>query len=142
MLMLSKKVEYGLMALLHMDASSSPRVISTKEIAELYDLPGDLLGKVMQAMARAELIEAEHGAKGGYRLRFTLEKISLGSVIDAIEGPSPLVRCQHDAEDCVHSTSCIVKEPLHLLHIRLKDFIHGISLDQLRRPEQEQIQVH
>jgi len=140
MLMLSKKVEYGLMALLHMDASSSPGVISSKEIAELYDLPVDLLGKVMQAMARAELIEAEHGARGGYRLRYVLEKISLGSVIDAIEGSTPLVRCQHDAEDCVHHSSCIVKEPLQQLHIRLKDFINGISLDQLRR--QEHIQVN
>jgi len=127
------------MALLHMDATASPGVISSKEIAEMYELPVDLLGKVMQAMARADLIEAEHGSRGGYRLKHVLETISLGTVIEAIEGPTHLVRCQHDAENCLQFSSCIVKEPLHHLHVRLKDFINSITLDQLRRQEQVQV---
>lgn len=121
------------MALLHMDANVSDGVISSKEIAEIYELPVDLLGKVMQALARSGLVEAEHGAKGGYRLKCPLERISLGSVIEAIEGRTRLVKCQSDVDECLHQSACIVKEPLHELHMQLRDFMHGITLDQLRR---------
>lgn len=126
------------MALLHMDATCSGEVVSTKDVAEACGTPAELLGKVMQAMARAGLIAAEHGSRGGYRLDKDLATVSLGQVIEAIEGPTPLVRCQQDADGCMQHSSCIVKEPLHDIHVRLQDFIHGITLDQLRRREQLQ----
>jgi Rrf2 family protein len=141
MLMLSKKVEYGLMALLHMDANNVQAVVSSKELAETHGLPVDLLGKVMQALARAGLIDAVHGAHGGYRLSSGLSAISLGQVIQAIEGPIKLVRCQHEAEDCGQFAACNIRDPLMQLHARLQDFIYGISLDQLRR-DKLQAAVH
>jgi Rrf2 family protein len=133
MLMLSKKVEYGLMALLHMDATPSDQVVSSKGIAESHGLPVDLMSKVMQSLARAELIESVHGAKGGYRLAKRLEELSLGDVILAIEGPVHLVRCQHDADNCIQFQACSVREPLHALHAQLRDFINSVSLGQFRR---------
>jgi len=135
MLMLSKKVEYGLMALLHMDATPSDLVASSKDIAEQCGLPVDLMGKVMQSLARANMIDAVHGAKGGYRLVRDLNSISLGDVIEAIEGPVHLVRCQHDADDCHQFSTCMVRDPINQLRSQLQDFLQNISLGQFRKPQ-------
>ncbi|HMP88857.1 MAG TPA: Rrf2 family transcriptional regulator [Kiritimatiellia bacterium] len=135
--MLSRKVEYGLMALLHMDATPSESVVSSKEIAEKCEFPVDLMGKVMQSLARGSLIEAVHGARGGYRLVRDLDTISLGDVIKAIEGPVHLVRCQHDAEDCHKYSNCMVREPLNQLRAQLDGFLHNISLGQFRKQPTE-----
>ncbi len=129
------------MALLHMEATAVPDVVSSKEIAEKHQLPVDLLGKVMQSMARFGLIDAVHGAHGGYRLSMPLDDISLGQVIEAVEGPVKLVRCQHDGDGCTHSPSCSVREPLRHLHAQLQDFIFGISLGQFRR-DKMQVAIH
>ncbi len=132
MLMLSKRVEYGLMALLHIDQVGRSDVVSSKEVADAYDLPGDLIGKVLQSLARSGLIEALHGAKGGYRINRSLAGISLGDVIRAIEGPVHLVKCQHDAADCHRVGTCIVRDPIGRIHIRLQSFMDGISLASLK----------
>ena len=132
MLMLSKKVEYALMALLHMDQADSSQVVSSKELAETYDLPVDLMGKLMQSLARQGFIEAIHGAKGGYRAKRLLEGISLGEVIEAIEGPVHLVKCQTESGECTHFPACSVRDPILKIHARLQTFIHGISLSALK----------
>ena len=140
--MLSRKVEYGLMALLHMDANPSDTVVSSKEIAERCEFPVDLMGKVMQAMARGDLIEPVHGARGGYRLVRDLDTLSLGDVIRAIEGPVHLVRCQHDADDCNKFSTCVVREPINQLRAKLDEFLHNISLGQFRKPPVETLAVN
>jgi Rrf2 family protein len=131
MLMLSKKVEYALMALLHVDGLDGEQVVSSKELAETYDLPVDLMGKVLQSLARHGFVEAHHGAKGGYRAVRVMSNISLGEVIQAIEGPVHLVKCQHDG-DCVQLPHCSVRDPILKIHSRLQSFIHGISLAELK----------
>ncbi|HMP96846.1 MAG TPA: Rrf2 family transcriptional regulator [Kiritimatiellia bacterium] len=128
---MSKKVEYGLMALILIEAAS-PDVVSSKELAEKHELPVDLLGKVMQAMAKAGLIDSVHGARGGYRAVRSLDRISLGEVIDAVDGPVRLVRCQHDQHDCVQFPSCRLKEPIQRLHDQLQQFLYSVAVGEFR----------
>jgi len=132
MLMLSKKVEYALMALLHVDGMDRDHVVSSKELAEIYDLPVDLIGKVLQSLARHGFVEAVHGAKGGYHAGRVISDISLGDVIEAVEGPVHLVKCQHD-DECVQLPTCTVRSPILKIHSRLQSFIHGISLAELKQ---------
>ncbi len=133
MLMLSKKVEYALMALLHMDREERGLVVSSKELAETYGLPVDLMGKVMQSLARHGFIEAIHGAKGGYRARRVLDDITLGEVIEAIEGPVHLVKCQVEPAECDRYAGCSMRDPIRHIQSRIKTFFHGITLAALRQ---------
>ena len=56
MLKLTRKSEYGLIALLHIDARQDGGLVTAKEIAETYQLPAELLGKVLQSLAREGLV--------------------------------------------------------------------------------------
>ena len=77
MLKLTRKVEYALIALRHMQAMKPGKLTSAKEIAEAYGLPQQLLAKTLQQMARDSIIEAVQGPSGGYRIMSDLDKISL-----------------------------------------------------------------
>jgi len=134
MLTLSKKVEYGLIAMLHMASKSPSELATAKDISEAFSIPGELLGKVLQSLARASLIEAVLGAHGGYRLRTPIERVTLGSVIEALEGPVHLARCQEDPQQCGQFHACNIKEPVFAIHDQLTNFINGISLGSFRKP--------
>ena len=74
MLQLTKRTEYGLIALVHlMDqrdlASHSEAVfVSAREIGERYPVPRRLLAEVLKDLARAELVDSARGSTGGYSL--------------------------------------------------------------------------
>ena len=134
MLTLSKKVEYALMAMLHMARQAGPEPASAKEMADQYAIPPELLGKVLQALARGKLIASTQGSRGGYQLQRPLDRINLGDVIEAVEGPVMLARCQEDPAHCGQFHACTIKEPVQQIHDQLMRYIRGISLGAFRDP--------
>jgi len=130
---LSKKVEYGLIALLHLDALGAQSLVTAKEMAESYRIPGEILGKVLQALARNKVLASVHGAKGGYRLARPIEDLALGDVIEAVEGPVHLARCQDDPASCDQFCSCNIREPVERIQAQLTKFMHNIKLSSFRR---------
>ena len=60
--------------------------------------------------------------------------MTLGQVIEALEGPVVLARCQEHPSHCGQYTACNIKEPILQIHDQLQHFINGISLGSFRRP--------
>jgi Rrf2 family protein len=133
MLNLSRRVEYGLMALSHMAAKGGERPIAARTIAAECSIPPELLGKVLQALTRAGLVHATPGAQGGYRLAKSLEQLTLGSVVEALEGPVRLTRCQCSAAKCDRFLTCTIRKPVSGIQSQLVHFVHGVSLSSLKR---------
>lgn len=133
MLRLSKKVEYGLMALLHMDEEPQDGWVSAKELAEQHQIPPELLGKVLQALTRAGLTQAMLGAHGGYRLQQPLAKMTLGDVLAAVDGPLQLVKCQDDPGACDHYKTCTIRRPVDDMQRQLAEYVQAFRLDRLKR---------
>lgn len=134
MLTLSKKVEYALIAVLHMARKPAAELATAKEMADRYAVPPELLGKVLQALARAKLISSTQGSRGGYQLQRPVERITLGEVIEAVEGPVVLTKCQEDPAHCGQFHACTIKEPIQQIHDQLVRYVHGISLGAFRGP--------
>jgi Rrf2 family protein len=68
MLKLTKKSDYGLIALRHLAEQGREPGATTKEIAEAYRIPVPLLAKVMQTLCRGGFLVSMQGNNGGYRL--------------------------------------------------------------------------
>src|SRR5439155_21307554 len=68
MLKLSKKSDYGLIAVKHLAEQVSGMACNTKEIAKAYGIPSELLAKVLQKLVKNGLLVSQHGAEGGYAL--------------------------------------------------------------------------
>ena len=74
MLRLSKKADYALMAMKHLATRSDAASASAREIAEQYDIPVELMAKVLQRLARRGLLTSHQGTRGGYRLSKAVER--------------------------------------------------------------------
>ncbi|MFQ6113398.1 MAG: RrF2 family transcriptional regulator, partial [bacterium] len=85
MLRLTKKAEYGIIALKHMLNKPTGIVTSAKEISETYSIPSEIMAKILQILARKGLIESSQGAKGGYVLAKGGDTISLADIVESLE---------------------------------------------------------
>ena len=87
MLKLTKKADYGLMAMKHLAEHGHGTACSAKDVAESYGIPAEALAKILQRLVKAGLLVSQHGINGGYTLARSAETISAFEVIRAIDGP-------------------------------------------------------
>lgn len=132
MLKLTKKIEYALIALQYMQGKNYNDITSAKEIAEHFALPASLLAKVLQQLAKHDIIEPIQGPGGGYRLNKPLEKIKLNDFFEIIEGPVGLVDCLNDP-DCSHMVTCTIRVPIERINNTIKDLFSNMTLADLTK---------
>lgn len=143
MLKLTKKADYGLIALKHLAMRSRPEngewseSANAREIADTYGVPLPLLSKILQRLARAGFLRSEHGTNGGYRLARDPRLISTLEVIRAIDGPIILTACftEHGGRECHHTEKCIVREPLRKVHEGILKLLDSISISDMSSPD-------
>src|SRR5438093_9583971 len=111
MLRLSKKTDYALMAMKHLALRSDRGSSSAREIAEQYDIPIELLAKVLQRLVRRGLLASHQGTHGGYQLARVPAQISVADVIQAIDGPVTVTACTTDDARCDQYAKCNVRDP-------------------------------
>lgn len=119
MLRLSKKADYALLALRHLAAHPDRGALSAREVAETYDIPPELLAKVLQQLVRAHLVASHQGTRGGYGLGRPAGTISVADVIQAIDGPLTVTACSDTDHSCDQYAKCGIRDPLW----RVKDRI-------------------
>jgi Rrf2 family protein len=130
MLKLTRKVEYGLIALQHMHRKPGHEITKAKEIAERYTIPGQLLAKILQQLARENVIEPVQGPNGGYRAKTPLDSISLTEFVEMLEGPMGLVDCNIDA-DCIQISQCNIRRPIQRINNTIKSVFDNLTLAQI-----------
>jgi Rrf2 family protein len=130
MLKLTKKADYGLIALRHL-ASTPGATASGKDIAEAYHLPVPLLAKVLQQLTRAGILQSVAGTNGGYKLARAANRISALEVVRAIDGPVILTHCFTEHGTCDQSESCTVREPLRRVHEAIIDVLNKFTITDL-----------
>ena len=132
MLRLSKKADYALMAMKHLarkpDAAAST---SAREIAEQYDIPIELMAKVLQRLARSGLLTSHQGTRGGYTLSKGTASISVADIIQAIDGPLTVTACSTHDEQCDQFTKCNVRDPLWRIKDRILSALAECSLAEI-----------
>ncbi|HTS77803.1 MAG TPA: Rrf2 family transcriptional regulator [Bryobacteraceae bacterium] len=133
MLKLTKKADYGLIALRHL--ASAQGASSAKDIADAYGIPLPLLSKILQNLARNGLLVSEQGTRGGYRLARPARDISTLEVIRAIDGPIILTHCFTEHAHCDQSPRCPVREPLRKVHEGILRLLSNITISDLAEDE-------
>jgi Rrf2 family protein len=131
MLRLSKKADYALMAMKHLATRSDGASTSAREIAEQYDIPLELMAKVLQRLARRGLVISLQGTRGGYRLGRQTSQISVADIIEAIEGPLRVTACSTEAENCGQYAKCSVRDPLWRIKDRIVAALADCSLQEI-----------
>lgn len=145
MLKLTKRTEYGLIAMLHL-ADREGEVVSVREIGDRYPIPRRILAETVKELSRSGLLESQRGASGGYWLARPAETISVGEVVTALEGAPALTSCQDLAVSgadgsCDVQPMCPIRSPLQRLREGIWRLLQGTTLRSLADSSLEPHQI-
>ena len=132
MLRLSKKADYALMAMKHL--ATRPEgggSSSAREIAEAYDIPLELLAKVLQRLVRGRLLVSVQGTRGGYRMGQPADRITVADVIQAVDGPVTVTACSEDDHGCDQYSKCSIRDPLWKIKNRILDALTTMTMAEM-----------
>lgn len=129
MFKLSKKSDYGLIALKHL-AQHNEESVSAREIAAHYHIPAELLAKVLQRLTRKGLLASQQGINGGYVLARDPALISIVDVIEAVEGPISMTPCERGT-DCQQLPVCSIRDPLMKIKAKVVRVLGDTSIYEL-----------
>jgi Rrf2 family protein len=127
-LKLSKKADYGLMAMKHLAEHAHQGACSAKDVAEAYAIPPEALAKILQRLARAGLLHSQHGINGGYTLARPAHEISAYEVIRTIDGPLFITSCITVRGECDQTERCTIREPLRKVNQSIEEVLKKIRI--------------
>ena len=131
MFRLSKKADYALMALRHLALPDGPSSTSAREIAEHYDIPVQLMAKVLQQLVRAGLLISTRGTQGGYSLSRSPMAINAADVIQSIDGPLLVTACSLENDNCDQYDKCGVRLPLWQIRERIEKTLETVTIAEM-----------
>lgn len=112
MFSLSKKTEYGLLALIHLSGLEDGDLAKVSQIARSTSIPKELLAKILSELVRADLAVSYSGPTGGFRLARSAKTVSLAEILNALEKKKGLTECMSDGNKCWKSGNCAIAMPL------------------------------
>lgn len=132
MMKLSTKGRYGVQAMLDLALHNSEGSVSLKSIAQRQELSENYLEQLFASLRRYGLIKSIRGAMGGYVLGDTPDKIIIGDVIRALEGPLLPVECLDEKKTkCAKYECCVTKGVWKKMGDGLNKVVDSISLQDL-----------
>lgn len=131
-MLLTRASEYALLALDIIKNSKQP--IGAEQLAIRLSIPKSFLAKILQALAKADILESKKGAHGGFILIKEASSISIASIIIAAEGKTPAVfDCSQYTTSCpsVVMGSCTISPFLVNFQNKIDTFLHNLTLEDI-----------
>ncbi len=135
----SNACEYAIRALTHL--AMHPQEKLCKEIAAGERVPRYFLGKILQSLVRAGLLQSTPGRKGGFTLARAPEHITLYDIKAAIDGTRDLCECAIGLEQCSDETPCPLHEIWKPIRLQLMNYLQRTTLAELAAAVQKK-RVH
>ena len=92
--------------------------------------PGD--EQIVPLLNKSGILRTNRGYQGGYRLARTAEKYTVGEILELTEGSLAPIACLDTEENiCPHRGECITLSMWEGLHKVIKDYLFGITLQDI-----------
>ncbi len=127
MLKITRKAEYALIALRHLNNIKDGELATVKEISTQYGIPQELLAKALQQLARAKVIEATKGPSGGYKLVRDPNEINMTKFFEILEGPMGIMDCYFDS-GCNQLSACNIRTPINRINDSIRTIFDKLTL--------------
>lgn len=133
----TKKADYALLALSFLATEGTGRLVGPREIARRYEIPAELLAKVMQTLAKQRLVASVPGPTGGYRLDRPSSSISVGDVVEAMDGPLAIAQCWEvtGTAGCAQARHCTLRGPLARIQEEMTVLLRAMTLEDVLTPD-------
>jgi len=133
MLKLTKLTDYATVILSYM-AKDISRIHGALEIADATGIGLATASKILKILVKARVLSSVRGAKGGYKLAKAPDRITLASVISALEGPIALTECSGSHKSCEQASGCHIQGKWHLINQKISQALESVTLADMILP--------
>lgn len=136
MLKLSTKGQYGVRAMFELAKNYNKGPLTIKEIAKRQGVSVSYLEQLMNRLRKSELIKSRKGPGGGYIINRKPAEISVGMILNSLEGPVTITQClDPTAKGCKRVEGCVARLLWKSLGEKIEDFLDTINLNDLLKEE-------
>lgn len=136
MLRLSTKGQYGVRAMFELAKNYNKGPLTIKEIAKRQGVSVSYLEQLMNRLRKSELIKSRKGPGGGYIINRKPVEISVGMILNSLEGPVAITHCLDPAaKECKRVEGCVTRLLWKSLGEKIENFLDTINLNDLLKEE-------
>ena len=135
------KVDYGVRALVEL-AQRDPITdgpMQTAEIATRQHIPEAYLDQVLTILHKSGIISSRRGPQGGHVLAMDPTEIGLGTVMNTLEGKSPLLDCLVEPDECSLYDTCAQREVWQFFEEAVQQLLNSTTIADMARRQRELI---
>lgn len=105
------KTDYALKVILHLSRNYPDKMEHIKDIAKKQDIPKKFLEQVLLLLKKGGFVMSKKGPNGGYFLKTSPEKITMGDIIKYVDGSVSPISCIDPGGDetCDFSSFCVFR---------------------------------
>jgi len=131
-MLLTRASEYALLSLDIIRNSEKPK--GAEQLSKELCIPKSFLAKILQGLAKADILESKKGAHGGFIMLKKSNEITIGEIIVAAEGKTPAVfDCTQYASTCPNGAigNCNISPFLVTFQSKIDTFLHELTLEDI-----------
>ena len=131
-MLLTKKSEYALLSLISIAKSNEAKNVD--ELSKELNISKSFLAKIMQNLAKQNLVISHRGVNGGFALSKSWETITILEIVVAAEEKLPSVfECSPSVESCPNQVAmlCTIWPLLNNLQLKINDFLEKLTLKDI-----------
>jgi FeS assembly SUF system regulator len=140
MLKLSKMTDYATV-ILSVVAKDQHRLHGALELAAVTGIALPSVSKILKILTKAGILSSMRGVKGGYVLAREPEKITVATIISALEGPIALTECSVSHKGCDQASGCRIQGNWHLINQKIANALESVTLADMIMPFKQPVEV-
>lgn len=126
--LIRRNSDYAFRSLVYMARFPQGKIFKVKSIAKKEDVPIAFLRKILQKLSLNKILDSQRGPQGGYYLLRKPQDISLGEILESVQGRISLSDCIFEKNLCRRRDACRIKPGLSTLQKKLKNLLDGYTL--------------
>ena len=135
MIKVSRMADYAVLLVCKM-SKNQDKFFSANELSLNTSLKTTTINKILTKLTRADITSSVRGVTGGYKLAIRAEDISVGNIIEIIDGRVALTVCVENGENnnCELVSMCPSQSNWQIINNAVCNALNAISIEEMANP--------
>lgn len=127
-MIISSKGKYGLVALMDICLYSRSEAVTLKSVSKRQDISERYLEQIFSILRKGGIISSKKGAQGGYFLSRKPKDITVGEILNILEGDLKIVSTSEEKNDI----ECFIQKKIwNNINRQIETYFNSITLEEL-----------
>ncbi len=130
MKIITKDSDYAVRAIIYL-AKNRGRFVPSSEISKKENIPLIFLRRILLKLIKGKIAESREGVSGGVKLIVSAKKISIGAIINIIQGKIQLIECMFRGQICENRPKCIFRKKILVMEKNIINEFRQLKIQDL-----------